>query len=196
MLLLLLFLCSLSAVNGLMGGSQRLSASICDGAVQQELRFGLSKQENIDLADWICCHNHHLAEPSGFFQDYLQEKNLPLQSVGQVTDGQTGKNELYFYDSVCGVPLFRIEVSRTREEFFAESKQHGWPSFRPDKDEVFTDNIVEHSNGEITSRCGTHLGHNLPDGEGDRYCINLVCIAGVAGRRHLVSRKKEVQVEF
>jgi peptide methionine sulfoxide reductase MsrB len=25
---------------------------------------------------------------------------------------------------------------------------------------------------------GTHLGHNIPDGEGNRYCINLVSIAG------------------
>ena len=25
---------------------------------------------------------------------------------------------------------------------------------------------------------GTHLGHNLPDGSGNRYCINLVSVAG------------------
>ena len=25
---------------------------------------------------------------------------------------------------------------------------------------------------------GTHLGHNLPDSSGHRYCINLVCVAG------------------
>ena len=25
---------------------------------------------------------------------------------------------------------------------------------------------------------GTHLGHNLPDKKGNRYCINLVSIAG------------------
>ena len=25
---------------------------------------------------------------------------------------------------------------------------------------------------------GTHLGHNLPDRRGNRYCINLACIAG------------------
>lgn len=25
---------------------------------------------------------------------------------------------------------------------------------------------------------GTHLGHNLPDRKGNRYCINLVCCAG------------------
>ena len=26
---------------------------------------------------------------------------------------------------------------------------------------------------------GTHLGHNLPDGSGNRYCINLVSVAGL-----------------
>ena len=30
----------------------------------------------------------------------------------------------------------------------------------------------------MESVCGTHLGHNLPDFEGARYCIDLVCIAG------------------
>lgn len=33
-------------------------------------------------------------------------------------------------------------------------------------------------NGETISVDGTHLGHNLPDGTGNRYCINLVCVAG------------------
>ena len=33
-------------------------------------------------------------------------------------------------------------------------------------------------NGEAVSLTGTHLGHNLPDGKGNRYCINLVCVAG------------------
>jgi peptide methionine sulfoxide reductase MsrB len=32
--------------------------------------------------------------------------------------------------------------------------------------------------GETVSVDGTHLGHNLPDGKGNRYCINLVCVAG------------------
>merc|ERR1740124_479077 len=30
----------------------------------------------------------------------------------------------------------------------------------------------------MESICGTHLGHNLPEGGVDRYCIDLVCIAG------------------
>ena len=32
--------------------------------------------------------------------------------------------------------------------------------------------------GEAVSIDGTHLGHNLPDGKGNRYCINLVSVAG------------------
>ena len=36
-------------------------------------------------------------------------------------------------------------------------------------------------NGEAVSVDGTHLGHNLPDGDGDRFCIDLVCIAGREG---------------
>ena len=32
--------------------------------------------------------------------------------------------------------------------------------------------------GECISDTGTHLGHNLPDKSGNRYCINLVSVAG------------------
>ena len=34
--------------------------------------------------------------------------------------------------------------------------------------------------GEVLSACGTHLGSYLPDAQGDRYCIDLACIAGNA----------------
>jgi peptide methionine sulfoxide reductase MsrB len=30
----------------------------------------------------------------------------------------------------------------------------------------------------MVSLAGTHLGHNLPDKKGNRYCINLVSCAG------------------
>jgi peptide methionine sulfoxide reductase MsrB len=33
-------------------------------------------------------------------------------------------------------------------------------------------------NGESISTTGTHLGHNIPDSTGNRYCINLVSVAG------------------
>lgn len=32
--------------------------------------------------------------------------------------------------------------------------------------------------GEAVSVSGTHLGHNLPNANGNRYCINLVSVAG------------------
>ena len=37
---------------------------------------------------------------------------------------------------------------------------------------------MDKSDGEVRSACGLHLGHNIPDRQGDRYCIDLVCIAG------------------
>ena len=33
---------------------------------------------------------------------------------------------------------------------------------------------VVKSSGEAVSKTGTHLGHNIPDKNGNRYCINLV----------------------
>ena len=53
---------------------------------------------------------------------------------------------------------------------------HGWPSFRDD--EVNWDYVRVLSDGECVSTAGTHLGHNIPDKDGNRYCINLVSIAG------------------
>lgn len=81
-----------------------------------------------------------------------------------------------FYDSVTGKPLFRAPIGRTFEEFIDESKKHGWPSFRDQ--EVVWENMRCLSNGEAVSVDGTHLGHNLPDRKGNRYCINLVSVAG------------------
>lgn len=81
-----------------------------------------------------------------------------------------------YYDSVTGQPLFRAPVGRTVQEFIDESKAHGWPSFRDE--EVIWDRVRCLKNGEAVTIDGTHLGHNLPDGKGNRYCINLVCVAG------------------
>ena len=50
--------------------------------------------------------------------------------------------------------------------FLAESKAHGWPSFRDA--EVYWDNVRVLANGETVSIDGTHLGHNLPDDAGNR----------------------------
>jgi len=56
------------------------------------------------------------------------------------------------------------------------AKKHGWPSFRDD--EVNWDYVRVLPDGEAVSINGTHLGHNLPDRKGNRYCINLVSVAG------------------
>merc|ERR1719446_1976042 len=81
-----------------------------------------------------------------------------------------------FYDSVSGKPLFKAPIGRSFDEFEKESRAHGWPSFRDD--EVVWDNVRCLGNGEAVSIDGTHLGHNLPDRKGSRYCINLVSVAG------------------
>jgi len=68
------------------------------------------------------------------------------------------------------------QVRRGWEEWVAESRAHGWPSFRDE--EVVWDNVrVLSSSGETVSTTGTHLGHNLPDRHGNRYCINLASVA-------------------
>jgi len=86
------------------------------------------------------------------------------------------EGEITFYDANTGLPLFYGPRDRSWEQFVRESKQHGWPSFRDS--EVNWEHVRVLANGECVSTAGTHLGHNLPDGSGNRYCINLVCIAG------------------
>ena len=114
----------------------------------------------------ICCNNHRFAEYSGYLE--APEVNL----FGRLNP----ENETIFYDSVCGIPLFIAPRGRTFEEFKMESLHHGWPSFRPE--EIVSENVIIHSDGRMESRCLTHLGHNIPEGGVDRYCIDLVCIAG------------------
>jgi peptide methionine sulfoxide reductase MsrB len=86
------------------------------------------------------------------------------------------KGENKFYDSVTGKLLFVAPKGRSFEDFLKESKEHGWPSFRDE--ECVHENIRVLKDGEAVSLNGTHLGHNLPDSNGNRYCINLVSIAG------------------
>jgi len=91
---------------------------------------------------------------------------------------QAAKNEpVTFYDSVSGKPLFRAPIGRSTEDFLTESAIHGWPSFR-DQEVVWENVRVLKGSGETVSLVGTHLGHNLPDRNGNRYCINLVSVAG------------------
>jgi len=86
------------------------------------------------------------------------------------------------YDSVMGKPVFLVPQGRSFQEFVAESEKHGWPSFRDQ--EVIWQNVRCLADGEAVTTDGVHLGHNLPtradtpSGWANRYCINLVSVAG------------------
>jgi len=167
-------------------GAQHLGTSppaefdTCSGAVQDKLKYGISGRTTptvpvaVDadetLAEAVCCDSRTAlyAEPQFLFEapDIALFDKLP--SDGTPTT---------FYDSVCGLPLFKSPVDRTLDDFKADTTEHGWPSFR--SAEVFTDNVVTNeTTGFVTSTCGTHLGSYLPDDEGPRWCIDLSCVAG------------------
>lgn len=131
----------------------------CVGPLQADLRWGCDAA----VADNICCFNRHYAEYSGYWES---------TSFLQAAD----KQKTVFRDPVTGKPLFVAPVGRSWDDFVAESRRHGWPSFR--QQEVVWANVRVLGNGETISVDGTHLGHNLPDGKGARYCINLVSVAG------------------
>lgn len=132
--------------------------------VQQHLRWQCDR----DVADRICNFNRHYAEHSGYFNKVPGFLNEADQTPADA--------EMTFYDSNTGKPLFYAPRDRTMAEFLLESRNHGWPSFRDQ--EVNWDYVRVLPNGETVSVDGTHLGHNLPDKKGSRYCINLVCVAG------------------
>lgn len=131
--------------------------------VQNNLRWNC----DVDLADRICNFNRHYAEHSGYF--------LSTSFQAEASETPAGKT-ITFYDSNTGKPLFEAPIGRTMEDFLEESRDHGWPSFRDA--EVKWENVRVLGNGETVSLAGTHLGHNLPDHIGNRYCINLVSVAG------------------
>jgi len=132
----------------------------CPNPVQEKLRWQCDR----DTADRICCFNRHYAEHSGYWRStsFMDEVER---------DGETT-----YYDSVTGKPLFVAPRGRSFREYVEESDAHGWPSFRDE--EVVWESVRCLGNGECVSVDGTHLGHNLPDGRGNRYCINLVSVAG------------------
>ena len=132
--------------------------------VQQNLRWG----SDWDIADRISNFNRHYAEFAGYW-----ESTTFLSDVQQNIDDESG--EVIFYDSGWkGSPLFIAPRDRSWEDFIAESKKHGWPSFRDS--EVDWDYTRMLPGGEIVSVDGTHLGHNLPDKSGNRYCISKYCM--------------------
>jgi len=126
--------------------------------VQNNLRWGV----DFKTADRICNYNRHLAEHSGYFR----KKHLFLKEIEKCK--QKGKT-ITFYDSNTGKPLYEAPKGRSWDDFLAESRAHGWPSFRDE--EVIWDDMRCLRNGEAVSLAGTHLGHNLPDRNGNRTFI-------------------------
>eukprot|EP00607_Mallomonas_marina_P008925 CAMPEP_0182421572 /NCGR_PEP_ID=MMETSP1167-20130531/6981_1 /TAXON_ID=2988 /ORGANISM="Mallomonas Sp, Strain CCMP3275" /LENGTH=149 /DNA_ID=CAMNT_0024598823 /DNA_START=193 /DNA_END=642 /DNA_ORIENTATION=- len=129
--------------------------------VMKDLRWNV----DYNTADRICNFNRHYAEYAGYWS-----------STAFIEEASKATDEITFYDSVTGKPLFIAPKGRTMEDFLKESRSHGWPSFRDE--EVVWENMRCLKNGESVSVDGTHLGHNLPDRKGNRYCINLVSVAG------------------
>merc|ERR1712166_301806 len=158
----------------------------CSAGVQDDLAFNISTRMDPfappgatdveSMAESICCdtRNKMRAEPRFLFE----APDIQLFSL-------LDKGVTTFYDSVCGIPLFRAPVNRTLADFEADTTEHGWPSFRPE--EVVQENVVTVSPGPtkpglVTSKCGTHLGSYLPDARGPRWCMDLSCIAGNAAK--------------
>ena len=66
--------------------------------------------------------------------------------------------------------------------------KHGWPSFRVE--DVVWENVRVLEDGEVVTKDGLHLGHNIPDDKGPRLCINLVCVSGFAPRNRVGERRR------
>merc|ERR1712072_359074 len=155
----------------------------CKAPVQSNLRYNISTRvtaetlatyvdEGEPLVEAVCCdrRTEDLAEP----QFTYMAPDIALFTTLEKNGGQT-----IFYDSVCGIPLFRTPVNRTLAEFEADTTEHGWPSFRVE--EVYQENLEcdkTKKGGLCKSKCGTHLGTYLPDEKGERWCIDLSCISG------------------
>ena len=138
-------------------------------AVQPYLRFDCDR----DIADNICCYNRHYAEPSG----YWRQQSLFLPWLKQ----HAADEPAILYDSVHGKPCFTAPVGRSLDSFIRETEAHGWPSFRTE--ECNWDVVRCLEDGECITIDGVHLGHNIPDENGHRFCINLVSIAGLPPTR-------------
>mmetsp|Transcript_47878 Transcript_47878/g.117424 ORF Transcript_47878/g.117424 Transcript_47878/m.117424 type:complete len:379 (+) Transcript_47878:58-1194(+) len=149
----------------------------CSGPVQENLRYGISGRTtptvpvtvdaNETLAEAVCCDTRTSANAEPQFLYEAPDIQL-FSKIDKVTT---------FYDSVCGLPLFRAPMNRSLEDFKTDTEEHGWPSFR--KEEAIMENLVtDTKTGFVYSKCGTHLGSYLPDAKGPRWCMDLSCVSG------------------
>ena len=149
--------------------------STCSGPIQANLKYNLSNRPipdglpiynpNESLAEAICCDPLYrgLAEPQYTYADPDIQLFQHMNSSGETT----------FYDPVCGIPLFIVPRGRNFSSFMEETKNHGWPSFRDE--ELVDGNVFNETNKGgrgVRSKCGTHLGDNLPEGGKNRYCLD------------------------
>merc|ERR1712087_522333 len=148
----------------MVSGSEDLMSQKAHGTTATPVQKGLRWDVSAETADRICSFNRHYAEYAGYWKTtkFLAEVSRDEPTV--------------YYDSVSGKPLFVAPIGRSMDDFLRESASHGWPSFRDQ--EVVWENMRVLKDGEAVSVDGTHLGHNLPDPKGNRYCINLVSVAG------------------
>ena len=134
-------------------------------AVMKPLRFGV----DWGTANYICSFTRSDTEYDGYA---FASKLTWVNECNDIRDSEM----MTYYDSVSGKPLFVAPKRRNMEAFMKESKDTGRPCFRDD--EVVWENMRCLPDGEAVSVDGTHLGHNKPDSKGNRYCINLVSVAG------------------
>jgi peptide methionine sulfoxide reductase MsrB len=155
---------------------RKLADRICSFNVSRRFVGGrrccfIAREARTNIITFWLYAQRHGAEHAGYFV----QKTTFLTEADDVLESNS-EGEMTFYDSVTGKPLFYAPRGRSWAEFVRESKQHGWPSFRDA--EVNWENVRCLRFGEAVSLDGTHLGHNIPDKRGNRYCINLVSIAG------------------
>lgn len=137
----------------------------CVAPPQNPLRWDVDHEKASELG----CFNRHLKEfPGSWERTGLAAEIANLSTAVNST--------IVFYDSVTSRPLFEVPKHRSWSDFQRESTVHGWPSFRDE--EVVAENVRLLADGEMVSLSGIHLGFNDPDSKGNRYRINLACIAG------------------
>jgi hypothetical protein len=159
------------------------SASTGDGScLQTELRFGVPRYAKTYA--WICCENYtetleSNAQSSGSLWTTEEGIHEPQGSLTQpgVDLFDKAHDGMVFYDSKCGIPLFQLGA-RAIDDWKAESNHYGWPSFRDEEVVGLYENVKETHTKEVVSSCGTHLGKNIRDRDGNRYSVNLLCISG------------------
>jgi len=140
-----------------------------DDYTAQSVGLPLNPPADESLANAICCDPVYAGypEPKGLFAQPDVALFRKVDATGVTT----------FYDSVCGIPLFRAPMGRSFAEWEEDTRDHGWPSFRAA--EVVEGNVLFAPDGvTVVSACGTKLGTNEPDDAGDRWCMDLVCISG------------------